>query len=531
MDEHEIPFFGKRTRPALAAAVFLLGFFIFSPSLRAPFIHDDDVLLLRDNAEVFSWSSLGSLASPDYFKIFREDSYHPAATFLYVAAGNIFGHTPFGFHLLNLILHCLCSILVIKCGAKLSGSIGVGAAAGLLFLSHPVHVEPVIVSSFNEDIVAAFFSLWAVWTVLKQEESGQSRLLTAGFYCLALLSKESAVFLPLVFAAAVPFKKIRGTLAFCLAALFFYAAVRVFVSPGRGEFSPDFHSISLNPLPVLSLYCAMWFFPAKLSSVYQPPGIGTVLTGITLAVSAGLCAAFSERGKRVFAVSAACFAAGVMLYLNLLPLRALAAYLNEIYAADRYLYFSSAGLAWISAAGAGALLDKAGLSRRGGAGIAAVAVSLLAILSFYHQSIWMDSALVWKRAVEVSPSSARSNLTFGRALIRTDASSAIAFLRRGLGHSSIVQMTTKGESNLGLAYLKKGDIKRAVFWFRAAIKLSPSNAYAWNGLAAALAVSGDLKGAGAACEKGLALSPGSAVLRENLEKLRSFSGDSGSAQE
>jgi len=47
---------------------------------------------------------------------------------------------------------------------------------------------------------------------------------------------------------------------------------------------------------------------------------------------------------------------GLAAHLNILPIAALTGYLRDTFAADRYAYLSSAGLAWLTAAASEPLL-------------------------------------------------------------------------------------------------------------------------------------------------------------------------------
>jgi hypothetical protein len=55
--------------------------------------------------------------------------------------------TPAAAHALNVGLHAACAVLVFALARRLSGRVGVSAAAALLFALHPLRVEVVAWSS------------------------------------------------------------------------------------------------------------------------------------------------------------------------------------------------------------------------------------------------------------------------------------------------------------------------------------------------------------------------------------------------
>jgi len=128
-----------------------------------------------------SLKSLGYLFSADYMKFFGEGSWHPVVTGAQVITGAVFGSGPFAFHLLNFSLHLLCSFLTGWCAFYLFRNRAVALAASVIFLAHPLHVEPLIVATFNEDLFAAVFRFSPFLRLLKRRELRKVRPCHPGF--------------------------------------------------------------------------------------------------------------------------------------------------------------------------------------------------------------------------------------------------------------------------------------------------------------------------------------------------------------
>jgi protein O-mannosyl-transferase len=108
-----------------------------------------------------------------------------------------FGDSPTGYHLVNLLLHIGCAVLVLKIlrflripGAEL---------ATIIFALHPVNVETVAWITERKNTLSGVFALAATLSYLKFDEnrSRRSYAVALGLFLLGLLSKTAIVTLPL----------------------------------------------------------------------------------------------------------------------------------------------------------------------------------------------------------------------------------------------------------------------------------------------------------------------------------------------
>lgn len=119
--------------------------------------------------------------------------------------------SPTGYHLVNLLLHIGCVVLVLKIlrflripGAEL---------ATILFALHPVNVETVAWITERKNTLSGVFGLAATLWYLKFDESRSRRTyaLALGVFLLGLLSKTAIVTLPLALLVIIWWK--RGTIS------------------------------------------------------------------------------------------------------------------------------------------------------------------------------------------------------------------------------------------------------------------------------------------------------------------------------
>ena len=126
-------------------------------------------------------------------------------TLAYLLCYQLYGPIPFGFHLLNLVLHAAVVLLVFAVTRRLFGDHLPALLAAGLFALHPIHTESVAWIAGITDLELSFFFLLTFLLYLRLGDrpaissTAQTGLLLA--YALALLSKEQALVLP--FLAAV----------------------------------------------------------------------------------------------------------------------------------------------------------------------------------------------------------------------------------------------------------------------------------------------------------------------------------------
>ena len=104
-----------------------------------------------------------------------------------------------GFHLTNVALHAIASLLVAVLGRRLYGR-RVALVGGLLFALHPASHEAVYWIAARFDLLATCFMLASLLWLLRDDAA--SYWIGVVCFALALLSKESALSLPVIAAAA-----------------------------------------------------------------------------------------------------------------------------------------------------------------------------------------------------------------------------------------------------------------------------------------------------------------------------------------
>ena len=173
----------------LAALIGVVGV-LYANSLQNDFVWDDRLTALDPG-------SIGQiLARP------TGSYYRPVVMLTFKFDRFLWNASPVGYHLTNLAGHIAVAWLLGAYARTLGMSAGMSLSASLLFAAHPVQTEAVTYISGRTDILCALFVLLALlaWS---RACKGSDRFAgaSAAALCLALLSKESAVGVPLVLLA------------------------------------------------------------------------------------------------------------------------------------------------------------------------------------------------------------------------------------------------------------------------------------------------------------------------------------------
>ncbi|XP_062051006.1 protein O-mannosyl-transferase TMTC1 isoform X3 [Lepus europaeus] len=155
---------------ARAGAVALLAgasCLCYGRSLQGEFVHDD-VWAIVNNPDVRPGAPLrGGVFSNDFWgKGMAENtshkSYRPLCVLTFKLNILLTGMNPFYFHAVNVVLHCLVTlVLMYTCDKTVFKSRGLGFVTALLFAVHPIHTEAVAGIVGRADVLACLLFLLA----------------------------------------------------------------------------------------------------------------------------------------------------------------------------------------------------------------------------------------------------------------------------------------------------------------------------------------------------------------------------------
>ncbi len=191
-----------------------IGGFIYFNSLEGEFIGDDVYLIAQnDNVKSLSPSNIKHIFSISFFDrttiMGRAVAtagwyYRPLCILSYAVDYAVWGLIPFGYHLMNIILHVFSTLLLFLFLKQVTKKGGYSFIVSILFLVYPIHSPNVASISGRTDLLCLAFFLLAL--LLYRYYATTPSLFKKNIYILvalfsffmALLSKEMAVTLPAV---------------------------------------------------------------------------------------------------------------------------------------------------------------------------------------------------------------------------------------------------------------------------------------------------------------------------------------------
>lgn len=186
---------------AWAVALFAASAAAFLPALVSGFVADDFFILARLKAQ-------GGLAGTfAYFRAGFFDYYRPAAFVSQAIDWHLWGANAFGFHLTNLVVHGVSTVLLWRMARRLVSKTSATIAA-LFFAWHPAAHEPVYWIAARFDLLATMFGLAALAGLA--EDARRWRVAGVIAFAIALLSKESAIAILVIAPAWDVFITARG---------------------------------------------------------------------------------------------------------------------------------------------------------------------------------------------------------------------------------------------------------------------------------------------------------------------------------
>ncbi len=186
--------------------IIFVVYICFSEVLDYGILNWDSKIYVIENIciQEISWSNLYCIFSEIYHY-----NWHPLTSLSYAIEYKYFADNPKIYHLNNLVLHSINSVLIYFLAKRiysfnsvLTGLNIVGAiTASVLFAIHPQHVESVVWIAERKGLLCTLFFLCSILCYLQYMTKGYSKkyyILAIISFLLSLLSKPMAVTLPVV---------------------------------------------------------------------------------------------------------------------------------------------------------------------------------------------------------------------------------------------------------------------------------------------------------------------------------------------
>jgi len=462
------------------AAILLLTFIVFFPSLNNALTNWDDPHYLTDN----TW--IRKLSAENIRRIFTEvffGNYQPLHIFSYAVEYHFYKLDPAGYHATSVVMHLIVTALVYRFIFLLSGNSTIALISALLFGIHPLHVESVAWVAERKDLLYGMFFVGSLIMYVRYIKSdGKYRLLFFSFllFTLSIFSKAMAASLPPVLVLIDIYFSRKFTTKLVLEKVPFFALALLFgyisahTASTTGQVSLHVFTLSerifIANFNLLAYICKL-ILPVNLSSFYPyPPRVdGHLVYYFYIApfIVAGLLILIirSLKMNRVIFFGAGFFVACIILVLQLFPV-------GPTIISERYSYLSSIGFFFVVAwAFVRLVKNKPSLKTLMAASLGAYCL-FLSVTTYARCDVWKDSITLWSNVLEQFPNvgvalNNRGNI-YGKE--KGDLDRAMVDFNRSIQYDPMYE---NAYVDRGIVYCLRGQFDLAIPDFDKALQLKP----------------------------------------------------------
>ena len=553
----------KMTLPAgILIALIVIAYI---PALRGGFVWDDDKYVTQ-NPQLRTVTGLGRI----WLKFGAVPQYYPLVYTTFWVEYHLWGLRPFGYHLVNILLHGVNAVLLWQVLKRLGVPGSYLAAA--LFALHPVHVESVAWVNELKNVLSGTFYLGAALAYFRfaglaarpvsETDRNCAYTYAAVFFICALLSKSVVCTLPAALLLVLWWKRDRLTWARDFSPLIPFFVIGLAAALLTSWVEKEYVGAGMieYPLSILERFLiagrAFWFsvgklfWPHPLIFVYPRFQIDPeawrqyLFPLIALAVLVVLFLLRSRVGKGPLV--AVIFYTGTLLpalgFVNIYY------QMQYTFVADHFQYLASIGLIALAAALVVTVIRRCGDLRVVHAAVYPVLLLPLGILTWQQGYIYKNLEILWEDTLAKNPHSWLAQANLGallteegrldqalrhcREAVRLKGDSpqvhnnlANVLIRLGKAEEGIKELKkaiqlkndfVEANYNLGVVYGQEGRIDDAIAQFNKTLELQPRHVEAHYSLAVAMIMKGNYREAILQCQRALKLRPDFQPAKEKL---------------
>jgi len=474
--------------------------------LRGQFVEWDDTSHITRNTAIrsLSFENVRIMFTKPIAKL-----YCPLTWLSFAVDYQIWGRDPFGYHLTNLLLHAINTLLVLilvrrVLRDRVQYATMTATLAGAIFGVHPLRVESVAWATERKDVLFALFYYCALLAYLRWVDTHKLRdyWVCFGLFVASVLAKSTAVTFPLVLLLLDHFfvkrKALGEKVPFLAVSLIITAVTFLSQAGGVGQTVAGPEAIPLWARAGLVGYTSLFyvrkfFWPSHFSAVY--PVFDEMHWNISIGL--GYLVAFVFLTALAVAVRRrwpALLPSWLFYIITLSPTIGLVPVGIHV-VADRFSYVPLIGLAMpVSLAMVWALVSAPNTALRVAVGgVIAAVILTLACLADQRTAVWFNSETLFLNALRENPDClpAHINLT----LVYTDRKQFDEAIKHGQRAVEIAPDGLPGRKNLAFAYINKGDPREAINVLKPLAQHSVEDPDVWRALAECFETLGDTNNA------------------------------------
>jgi protein O-mannosyl-transferase len=465
----------------ICIALAALSWLVFGQTFWHDFVNYDDPRYVYENTKITDGLSISGIAWA--FTHIHSMNWHPLTTISHMLDCQLYGLKAGCHHFTNVLLHTIAVILLFIALQQMTGAFWRSAFVAGVFAIHPLRVESVAWIAERKDVLSGVFFMLTLLAYMYYVSLPQIRryLLVALVFACGLMSKPMLVTLPFVLLLLDywPLDRIKGQVwkrvleKLPLIALSAVSSIATLVAQkgavGYTEELPILERLN-NAVISYVLYIWQMLWPMNLAVFYPHPENRLPLWEIILSLLLLICVtaiAIALRKQRPYLIT------GWLWYLGMLvPVIGLVQ-VGWQGRADRYTYLPQIGL-YIAVTWAVADLTTSWRHQRT---ILSVAALLTIVVLSWRASVqtwyWRDSETLFKHALAVTTNNDVAENNLGIEYLRQgNVDGAISLLQ---GAVDLRPDNSPAHENLAKALLQKGNVADALIHYGKLLELQPDN--------------------------------------------------------
>ena len=476
---------------------------------------DDDVYVTANfhihpgiSLDVFKWA-FNSFTYAEFW--------HPLTWLSLMLGYHFFGLNAGGYHLINLYLHILTTLLLFWLFNRMTGAIWKSAFVAGLFALHPLHVESVAWIAERKDVLSGFFWMLTLYLYVYYTEKPLTRRylpVLLSFAC-ALMSKPMVVTLPVImilldYWPLGRFESKKENLIswqlrekmpfFVLSAIFSIITIYAQYEQSFDDIHIPMSSLFANASVSFVIYLEKTFWPHNMAVFYpfpfQIPAGQVIGASLLIILISAAVIVMAKRMPYLF-VGWMWYAIAIAPVIGIIQI-------GDFAMADRYHYLPSVGIAVMLTWGIPSLIKNEDIRKKILSPVAIAVLAILAFITWQQSGYWRNSTELLNHALRVTKNNYLAHNNLGIVLFEKGT------LKEALYHFNEA-IRSKADyafayNNRGAAYYNLGQYQLAIKDFTKVINLKPDSAGAYNNRAFTYLNHGDknigCRDAKKACELG-----------------------------
>ena len=234
--------------------------------------HDDNFLIVESFSYIKKISNIGHAFLEDVSHQGQGGNlYRPLLTISLILSAQISGTMPFGYHLIDIILHCTCCSLLFVTLQMLGFKRSISFLGTLVFCIHPALTQAIAWIPGRNDSLLAIFILLCFISLIKFISTSRTKwyFLNLFFFACAMFTKETGILFPIL--AMLYYYNLKGKEIISITTVLFFVGWGIVlfnwhILRSAAMITPvgnKFHAVMLvlSTFPVAIYYLGKIFWP------------------------------------------------------------------------------------------------------------------------------------------------------------------------------------------------------------------------------------------------------------------------------